>query len=106
MPPLRYRRLGPAALAFCALPSLAGTSSPLDAAAPTRPLAHHPAFVHYRRHVDPVPLEWKASNDNVARIGGWRAHAHEANMPAGAPPEAPAASPGHQGHGKAPEARP
>jgi hypothetical protein len=99
----RCRRLGPVALIACSMPAVAGAPSPLDASAAVVPFVHESAFVNYRRHVETSPRDWKATNDTVGRIGGWRAYAREANEPAAAP----AAGPGHQGgHGQPKKAAP
>ena len=93
------------------LPALAAALAPLTAAtqhvAPTRPdpsnpaasappLVHRSALSTYRRlTVDNPPVAWRDANDQVERIGGWRAYAREANAPAPAAsaPAAPASSP-------------
>lgn len=46
----------------------------------------------YRRFADQPISSWRASNDLVARIGGWQAYAREAAA------SAPAAPGNHQGH--------
>ncbi len=38
------------------------------------------------------PLAWREANDNVARIGGWRVYAREAQTSDAAPAAAPAAA--------------
>lgn len=63
---------------------------PLDAGAAVLPLAHDSAFARYRTHGTTPLAPWKASNDTVERIGGWRAYTREAQAPAAA---APASSP-------------
>ena len=79
---------------------------PLNAQAEVPPALHRSAFAFYRAVGDAPAAGWREANDIVARIGGWRAYAREAQAPAPmvAPPvPAPAASPspgGHQGHGK------
>ena len=85
---------------------------------PTRAQAEVPAARHqsalqtYRRAADPEPKPdaWRAANDTVTRIGGWRTYAREP-LPGEAKPAAapapPAASkphgahPPHHHHGKA-----
>ena len=45
-------------------------------------------FDGYKPYTDEPPGNWKAANDNVAQIGGWREYAKQAqqpdNMPAAA----------------------
>jgi hypothetical protein len=70
------------------------------------------SFEHYKTYRDEKPGAWKASNDEVGRIGGWRTYLREANepdtpaatpgAPSSSPPQAPppARSPlPHAGHG-------
>lgn len=51
------------------------------------------AFEGYRPFADEPLTSWRESNDNVGRIGGWRAYAREAQQPA-APATATTPSPG------------
>ena len=39
------------------------------------------AFDGYKPYTDEPPGNWKAANDNVARIGGWREYAKQAQQP-------------------------
>jgi hypothetical protein len=75
----------------------AGTAArpqPSDAHAPVPPLRHVSALPAHTRSA-PVPVgDWAALNQQVARIGGWRAYAREAA--AATPASAPA--PSHGGH--------
>jgi hypothetical protein len=81
-----------AALAACAgttgaQPSIAtapAPANPLDARAEV-PTARLPSpLENYRRHtgVEIQPGTWRAANDNVNRIGGWRTYAREAQATA------------------------
>ena len=87
---------------------------------------HESAFSTYRPHVDTPVGDWRAANEAVNRVGGWRAYGREAGAPlqplppvaptrpgAGATPPgtdrspvapaqpsaAPPARGGHDGHG-------
>jgi hypothetical protein len=63
---------------------------PLDAKAAVAPLVHRSALAGYRRlDAESPPLNWRAANDAVERIGGWRAYAREANAPASGPSASP-----------------
>lgn len=42
------------------------------------PAAYRSAFEGYQPFTDVKPQSWKAANDTVGRIGGWRAYAREA----------------------------
>jgi hypothetical protein len=73
-------------------PSAARKADPLDASASVPAVAYESAFSRYRRAADERAIPWREANDTVARIGGWRAYAREAQQPEPAP-SAPAASP-------------
>ena len=81
------------------LPASMSTSSktarpdPLDAAAPVPRVVHRSALDGYRANRDAPVRAWKDANDEVSRIGGWRAYAREAARgEAAAAPSAGAAS--------------
>jgi hypothetical protein len=51
-------------------------------------------FDHYKSYTDEKITPWKAANDEVGKIGGWRAYQKEANEPATLqPPEVKSAKP-------------
>ena len=54
---------------------LAGTA---QTPATPAPLAYKSAFEGYQPFTDDKTVNWKEANDNVARIGGWRAYAKQA----------------------------
>lgn len=56
----------------------AGRASPLDAHADVPAVVYESAFARYRLHIDEKRRPWKEANDEVGRIGGWRAYAREA----------------------------
>lgn len=60
-------------------------------------LSYESALEKYQPFKDEELLPWKEANDNVARIGGWRAYAREARPEAGTSQE-PAAG-GSSGSG-------
>jgi hypothetical protein len=91
--------------------SVAPQSKPAPPRTPAS-LGFRSSFEHYKPYRDEKPGAWKASNDEVGRIGGWRAYLKEANepdapaapsrAPSSLPPQAPppARSPlPHAGHG-------
>ncbi len=99
MPASTLRWLMPATL--CALasaataqpsPPAAPRADPLDARAAVPAPAYDSALSRYRRTGEPKPIPWRDANDSVARIGGWRAYAREAQQPE-ASPSAPASAP-------------
>ena len=89
---------------------------PLDAKASVPTLTYRSSFSRYRGMSDDKPLSWREANDAVARIGGWRAYAREAQQPEATPSKADAppsprpggartgtpqptpTTPGHAGH--------
>lgn len=93
------RRLTPAALFAAACVAQAqpapGASrpDPLDPQAKVPVLKYESSLGAPRRGVDDKPVSWREANDNVARIGGWRVYAREAQQPdppAAAKPAGPA----------------
>lgn len=82
-------------LVFAALPVAAQSGAPpradpLDPAAPVPAVRHTSPLAGLRSSGPTPPGSWRAANDNVARIGGWRAYAREAAAEA-QPPTASAA---------------
>jgi hypothetical protein len=91
---------------------------PLDSKAQVPSVRYESAFGQFRRIGDDKPVAWREANDAVARIGGWRVYAREAQRPdpvavekpavpaqatAPTPSNAPAPAakpmpPGHSGH--------
>lgn len=92
------RALGPAALcaaaaAASAQPPTARRADPLDAGAVLPPMTHESVLGRSPRGAESKPIPWRDANDEVARIGGWRAYAREAQQPepaASMPAAAPA----------------
>lgn len=79
-----------------------GPAGAQSAPPPASPLPYRSAFEGYPAFDEQPVAPWKASNDTVARIGGWRAYAQEAQaaqaasgsqQPPGAGQPAPAAAP-------------
>jgi hypothetical protein len=69
---------------------------PADAAIRVRPLVYQSSFATYQAFSEQEVKAWRESNDNVGRIGGWRAYAKEAQKPAIAAPAA-SSKPASQG---------
>ena len=90
----------------------AGKPDPLDPKAKVPALTYASSLKPAERLAADKPISWREANDNVARIGGWRVYAREAQQPDPAPaakPASPAAAaqagetakpmpPGHDGH--------
>ena len=94
--------LAPAATALRAV-ALAATSlaaattaqsrpDPLDAKAVVPAASYESSFSQYRHLGDEKAVSWRDANDTVARIGGWRVYAREAQQPDAAPAAAAGAS--------------
>ena len=69
---------------------------PLDPKAQVPSVRYESAFAKFRRIGDDKPVAWREANDAVARIGGWRVYAREAQQPesaAAAKQAAPSAAP-------------
>lgn len=70
-------------------PSTAAASLPVNSGgtgAASDSLRYRSAFEGYRRYADEPVTPWKAANDQVGRIGGWKTYAKEAagDTPGGA----------------------
>ena len=80
-----------AALAAHAQPDARiGKLDPLDPKASVPAVIYESSFSQYRRLGDEKPVSWREANDTVARIGGWRVYAREAQQPDPAPGSKPA----------------
>lgn len=72
-----------ASLCTLALPALgeapagAGPRNPADPAATTPPASYVSPFANYRPFAHDGPAPWRGVNDEVGRIGGWKAYARE-----------------------------
>jgi hypothetical protein len=72
---------------------------PGDARAAVPAVTYSSAFARYRSSTEPELGNWRGSNDNVGRIGGWRIYGREASEPEGgkqandSKPAAPVAGP-------------
>ena len=84
-----------------AAPAVARPDS-LEARAVVAPLVYQSSFARYRRLSDEKLISWREANDAVARIGGWRVYAREAQQAEPAPAasaSAPLPKPSmHDGH--------
>lgn len=80
MSPLLVRGMLLAALAW---PSGQAQSrpDPADPKATVPELRPRSALAGYRRLSDDPPADWRAANETVTRIGGWRTYLREAQAP-------------------------
>lgn len=84
-----HQTAGPAAL-----------TAALNAEASAQPASYRSAFENYRRFEATEIASWREANEEVARIGGWKAYAKEAQSGANQSAEGavtPATDP-HAGH--------
>ena len=67
----------------------------MEAQTSIAPLNYRSPFAPYRPFADATVGSWRELNDEVARIGGWKAYAREAYEATlrAAPPESPAQPP-------------
>lgn len=74
--------------------TIAAASSvvPLAAVSQTGALYTSP-LADYQPFNDEKVTSWKAANDKVGQIGGWRAYAKEAQQPNNTPANAPTSAP-------------
>lgn len=86
----------------------ASSPDPLDAKAPVPSVVYRSSLTLHKPTGGDQPVTWQEANNAVARIGGWRVYAREAQQsepvavakPAAAQPLAapPAPPQGHSGH--------
>ena len=77
------------AVALTVMASAAGAQTAAAAA-----IGYRSPFDGYQRFTQEQVGSWKAANENVGRIGGWREYAKESRSPASSPPKPQA------GHGQ------
>ncbi|MCB1996202.1 MAG: hypothetical protein H6933_02285 [Burkholderiaceae bacterium] len=63
----------------------AGRPDPTNVDADVPPLKHQSALQRYRPLGETPLKSWRAANEAVARIGGWRAYLREATAPEATP---------------------
>lgn len=71
------------------LPLARQTATPSRTDTEISPLRYDSVFANYKPYRDEKTTAWRDANDTVAKIGGWRAYAREAQQPDTAPPPAP-----------------
>ena len=70
------------AVALIAVAVVAGAQT-----AAAEAIGYRSSFEGYQRFTQEQVGSWKAANDNVGRIGGWREYAKESRSPADSPPK-------------------
>ena len=96
------------AMLWIAPASAQSRADPADPAARVPAAAYRSPFADYRLLGEETVGNWRAANDEVGRIGGWREYAREVQeaessskspgAPAAKPSPAPAQKGGHEGH--------
>ena len=72
------------ALSLIALPAMAQSAAPPDPSDPSAsvlPTRYKSSFSGVRPFTEEPIGDWKAANDNVERIGGWRTYLKESRTP-------------------------
>lgn len=77
-------------------------SDPGDPGAAVPPSVYQSVFEGYRKYADARVESWKALNENVGQIGGWRVYLKEAHQPD--PPATAPAGPAKGGASETPPA--
>ena len=77
-------------------------ANPADARVPVPALVHSSSFAGYRPHSEAKVAPWREVNDDVGRIGGWKAYAREAYEAAQAAAAQKPAPPAMHRHGAKP----
>jgi hypothetical protein len=67
----------------------ANRPDPLDAQASVPPLRYESSLKSVTKEPDDKPISWREANDRVARIGGWRVYAREAQQTPATPAKEP-----------------
>jgi hypothetical protein len=77
------------ALATAAPSAIAQSGDPSDPGARVRPLAHRSILAGRAAPDTPELGDWRAANERVRAVGGWKAYLKQAQAPDAAPPTAP-----------------
>ena len=100
--PSQVWRLLPLSLALLASTASAQARPDPVTPIPAVKLEYRSTLSTYKAYADQPVQSWREANEEVGRIGGWRAYAKEmqAGEPPGAGASAPAAAPAHTMGGK------
>jgi hypothetical protein len=69
-------------------PTPPASADPTRAQAPVPALAYRSALQNYRPWREQAPGDWRALNDEVTRIGGWRSYLREVHQAPATPADA------------------
>lgn len=78
-----------AALALVAMSAVAAPADPADPRAAVRPLVHRSTLTGRVAPDHPELADWRAANERVRAVGGWKAYLKQAQAPDPAPPANP-----------------
>lgn len=71
------RAVGASAIACASASNAFATPDPISVESPTPPTQYKSPFKDYRPLGDDKRIPWKAANDEVGKIGGWRVYLRE-----------------------------
>lgn len=96
----------PALLLWLCGPAFAQTARPApdDPRAPVPAVQYQSPLAGYRAHAEPDVGSWRAANERVGQVGGWKAYAREAAQTQPASPGT--AQPAQHSHAAKPEGKP
>jgi predicted outer membrane protein len=77
-----------AALALVAMSAVASPADPADPRAAVRPLVHRSTLAGRTAPDHPELADWRAVNERVRAVGGWKAYLKQAQAPEAPTPEA------------------
>ena len=80
-----FRLVPAAALALAAASAAATPADPADTQASVRPLVHRSTLAGRAAPDHPELADWRAVNERVRAVGGWKAYLKQAQMPDPAP---------------------
>jgi hypothetical protein len=80
-----FRLVPAAALALAASSAAATPPDPADPQASVRPLVHRSTLAGRAAPDHPELADWRAVNERVRAVGGWKAYLKQAQMPDPAP---------------------
>lgn len=80
------------ALAFAALPAIAQSGDPADPGVRVRPLTHRSILAGRPAPDTPEVADWRATNERVRTVGGWKSYLKQVQQPDPAPTPTPEAT--------------
>jgi hypothetical protein len=87
-----FRLVSAAAMALAAMPAIANPTDPANPQAAVRPLVHRSTLAGRTAPDHPELADWRAVNERVRAVGGWKVYLKQAHAPDPAPPTSPEAT--------------